>query len=89
MALGAQYGDMLAAVLKNSLRVTLVGLAIGLAGTLALTRILKSLLYEVSPADPVTFLVAAVVLIAVVLLACWSPAHRAATVDPVEALRHE
>ena len=89
MALGAQYGDMLAAVLKNSLRVTLVGLAIGLAGALALTRILKSLLYEVSPADPVTFLVAAVVLIAVVLLACWSPAHRAATVDPVEALRHE
>jgi putative ABC transport system permease protein len=89
MALGAQYRDMLAAVLKNGLRVTFVGLIIGLAGALALTRVLKSLLYQVSPADPATFVCAAFVLMAIVLLACWSPAHRAATVDPVEALRHE
>jgi putative ABC transport system permease protein len=89
MALGAQYRDMLTAVLKNGFRVTVIGLAIGLAGAFALTRILKSLLYQVSPADPATFLGAAIVLIAVVFLACWSPAHRAATVDPVEALRHE
>jgi ABC-type antimicrobial peptide transport system permease subunit len=89
MALGAQYRDMLAAVLKNGLRVTLLGLAVGLAGALTLTSVLRSLLYQVSPADPATFIGAAIVLIAVVLLACWYPAHRAATVDPVEALRHE
>jgi putative ABC transport system permease protein len=89
MALGAQYRDMIAAVLRNGLRLTFIGLAIGLAGALALTRILKSLLFEVSPTDPVTFVGGATIMICVALLACWSPAHRAASIDPVEALRDE
>jgi putative ABC transport system permease protein len=89
MALGAQYHSMITAVLKNGLRVALLGLAIGLGGAVALTRILKSLLFQVSPTDPLIFIGVAIVLILVALLACWSPAHRAATVNPVEALRHE
>ncbi len=89
MALGAQYHDMITAVLRNGLRLAFIGLAIGLAGALALTRVLKSLLFQVSPTDPITFIVAALVLVAVALLACWAPAHRAATVDPLEALRCE
>jgi putative ABC transport system permease protein len=89
MALGAQYRDMMGTVLKSGLRITLLGLAVGLSGALVLTRVLKSLLYQVSPADPTTFVSAAIVLMILVLLACWSPAHRAATVNPVEALRNE
>jgi len=89
MALGAQYRDMIGTVLKSGLRITLLGLAIGLSGALGLTRVLTSLLYQVSPADPVMFISAAIVLVLLVLLACWSPAHRAASVDPVEALRNE
>jgi putative ABC transport system permease protein len=89
MALGAQYRDMMGTVLKSGLRITLLGLAVGLSGALVLTRVLKSLLYQVSPADPTTFVSAAIVLMILALLACWSPAHRAATVNPVEALRNE
>jgi putative ABC transport system permease protein len=89
MALGAQYRDMIGTVFKSGLQITLLGLAIGLSGALALTRVLKSVLYQVSPADPVTFISAAIVLVLLVLLACWSPAHRAASVNPVEALRNE
>jgi ABC-type antimicrobial peptide transport system permease subunit len=89
MALGAQYGDMLRTVLKHGLKLSSFGLAIGVAGALALTRVLKNLLYQVSPADPATFISVVAVLMFLVLLACWVPARRAATVNPVDALRNE
>jgi predicted permease len=89
MALGAQRADVLRLVLRKGLGLTLLGLAIGFAGALALTRVVRSQLYEVGPTDPVTFVTVALLLVLVALLACWLPARRAAKVDPMEALRHE
>jgi ABC-type antimicrobial peptide transport system permease subunit len=65
------------------------GVAIGAAAALLLTREMQSLLYNVSPFDPVTMAVVAAGLVAVALVACWLPARRAANVDPMTALRHE
>jgi putative ABC transport system permease protein len=67
----------------------LTGIAIGIAGALVLTRFLSSLLYGVTPTDPVTFIAVSLILIAVALLACYIPARRAAKVDPMVALRYE
>ncbi|MBI2928598.1 MAG: FtsX-like permease family protein, partial [Verrucomicrobia bacterium] len=89
MALGAQKSDVLSLIIHGGLRLTLLGVAIGLAGAFALTRYLSSLLYSVKATDPVTFLLVAFALIGVALLACWLPARRAAKVDPIEALRQE
>jgi putative ABC transport system permease protein len=89
MALGAQKSDVLGLMIHGGLRLTLLGVAIGLAGAFALTRYLSSLLYSVNATDPVTFLSVAVALTGVALLGCWLPARRAATVDPMEALRNE
>jgi putative ABC transport system permease protein len=89
MALGAERTDVLKLVLKKGLTLIAVGLAIGVAGALALTRALASLLYGVTPTDPVTFVVVSLLLTAVGLLACYIPARRATKIDPISALRYE
>ncbi len=89
MALGAERRDVLRLVVGQGLRLTLIGVAIGIAGALGLTRFLASLLYGVKPTDAVTFLAVSLLLTAVALLASYVPARRAAKVDPVVALRCE
>jgi putative ABC transport system permease protein len=89
MALGAESGSVLRLVLMEGMALAVAGIALGLAGTLALGRMLASLLYEVTAFDPVTFGCAAALLAAVAFAACYVPARRAARVDPMIALRWE
>jgi predicted permease len=89
MALGADYRKIVGLVVRQGLRLALIGTTLGLAAALALTRLMSSLLYEVSATDSLTFIIASVVLIAVASLASYIPARRAAKVDPMIALRHE
>jgi predicted permease len=89
MALGAAPGDILKMVLRQSLVVVMIGIAVGLAAALTGTRALASLLVGISPSDPVTFGSVLVLLSAVALLACWIPARRATRVSPLVALRYE
>jgi len=89
MALGARRMDVLRLVTIRGLQLTLAGLAIGMAAAMALTRLLKSLLFGVRPSDPLTFLGMATLLCTVALLACAEPARRAMRVDPMVALRYE
>jgi len=89
MALGAQPGDVQRMFLGQGLRSSLLGLALGLIASLALTRFLASLLFHVSPYDPATFIAMAILLCAVALFASYIPARRATQVDPLVALRHE
>jgi putative ABC transport system permease protein len=89
LALGAQPGNIVAMIMKQGLSLTLLGIALGLAGAFALTRLLEHLLYGVSATDAPTFLVIALSLFSVAALACWIPARRATKVDPMIALRHE
>jgi predicted permease len=89
MALGAQKRDVLKLVVKGGLGLTVIGVAVGVAGALALTRFLSSLLYGVKPTDPLTFVVVSLVLTGVALLACYIPARRATKANPIVALRYE
>ena len=89
MALGARTGDVLRLVVGDGIRLTAIGLALGLAGAFAAARVLKSMIYGVSPTDPLTFIVITLLLTFVALLACWIPARRATKVDPLVALRCE
>src|SRR5262249_43320590 len=89
MALGAQQRDLLRMVVKNGLKLTAVGIAFGIAGGLALTRFLASLLFGVTPTDPSTFMAVGIVLFIAAFAASYVPALRATRVDPVVALRYE
>src|SRR5262245_29623661 len=89
MAIGARTVDVTRMVLKQGLNLTLIGVAIGLAGSLALTRLIKSLLYDVSATDPTTFVITTLLLTTAALLASYIPARRAANVDPMMALRRQ
>ncbi len=89
MALGAKPGDVLAMILKQGMMLVTVGLVIGLASALALTRMMKTLLFQIEPTDPITFAVVSAVLAVVALMACYVPARRALRIDPLRALRSE
>jgi len=89
IALGAQRRDVLRLVLRQGTRLTLFGLALGVAAALGITRLMTSLLFGTSPTDPLTFAGVAVLLVFVALLACFIPARRATRIDPLVALRYE
>ncbi|HYL84587.1 MAG TPA: ABC transporter permease [Candidatus Angelobacter sp.] len=88
-ALGAQRRDVLRLVMGDGAKIALFGIVIGIAGALALTRLMASLLFEVKPTDPATFAGVAILLSIVALAACWIPARRAMRTDPMVALRYE
>jgi putative ABC transport system permease protein len=89
MALGASASSVLRLVLRQGLTLVFVGLALGVAGAFALTRMMSTLLFAVEPTDPLTWLAVALALAAVAALACFAPARRATSIDPLTALRSE
>jgi putative ABC transport system permease protein len=89
MALGAQPGQVLGLVLKQGLLLTSIGIGLGLAGALALTRVLSGLLFGVGSTDPATFAAIVVLLTLVSLIACYLPARRATRIDPLIAMRYD
>jgi putative ABC transport system permease protein len=89
MAIGAQAGDVLRMVVGGGMKLAFAGVAIGIAGAMALSRLVASMLYEVTPVDPASYAATTVLLLAVAALACYLPARRAMRVDPLTALRQE
>ena len=89
LALGATQGNVMWMVLQQGLKMVLIGLAIGIVGALALTRMMTTLLFAIEPTDPLTFLAVSFVLLAVAALACFLPARRVTSIDPLLALRNE
>jgi putative ABC transport system permease protein len=89
MALGAKQQEVFALLLRQSIGLVAVGVVSGIAASLALTRFLSSMLFDVRPTDPATFVIVVFVLVAVAMFACWIPARRAMRVDPMVALRYE
>jgi putative ABC transport system permease protein len=89
MALGAQMGDVLLMVVSQGMKLALISVALGLAAALALTRVIRNLLFNVSATDPATFTLIALLLIIVALIASYIPARRATKVDPLRAIRHK
>jgi putative ABC transport system permease protein len=89
MALGAQASDVLRMVVWRGMRLTLIGLGLGLGAALALTQVMRNLLFEVSPTDPATFALITLLLLGVAFIASYIPAWRATKVDPLIAIRHE
>jgi putative ABC transport system permease protein len=89
MALGAQKQNVLSLIIRQGMKLAVIGILIGLACALALTQVLRNLLYDIKPTDPLTFAAASLLLAGVALLACWLPARKAANLNPMEALRYE
>ena len=88
MALGARPANILRLVVKEALALTAVGLTFGLAGSLLLSNFMTTLLFQVTPRDPLTYLVMAVVIPVAAIAACWRPARRAASGNVLDALRN-
>ena len=89
VALGAQRDDILRMVLREGMLLAGIGIGAGVGGALALTRFLRSLLFEITPTDPLTFIGVSLILTAAALAACYIPARRATKIDPMVALRYE
>jgi putative ABC transport system permease protein len=89
MAIGAQQGDVLRMVVGGGMKLAVLGVAVGIASALALAQVLATMLYEIKPFDPASYLATAAILMAVAILACYVPARRAMRVDPVVAMRQE
>jgi ABC-type antimicrobial peptide transport system permease subunit len=89
MALGAKQGDVLKLILRQGILLAAIGISVGLVASISLTRLLKTLLFEVTATDTITFVSMSTLVVVVTLLASFIPARRASRVDPMEALRYE
>jgi putative ABC transport system permease protein len=89
MAIGAQQHHVLHLILRQGMLLASIGIVLGLAGALAVTGVLRSLLFEINPTDPLTFVAISGLLVIVTGLACWLPARRATKIDPLAVLRSE
>ena len=89
MALGAGRGDVRSMVVRQGMRLALIGVAIGVAAAFGLTRLIASFLFGVKSTDPIVFVTVPLLLSAVAFFAVWLPARRASAVDPIEALRYQ